>query len=192
MKRVLTARFMHETNTFSRRDDRHGDDGAAATSTSKTRSRRRFAAPARRFGATFEAADKYGWTLVHPVSANANPSGIVTDDAFEQIGGDDPRRGRASRARSTACCCICTARWSATAHEDAEGELLARLRRVLGPECRSSSPSTCTPTSRSDGRQCERADRLPHLSAYRPVRARLAGRRAAASARCRARSGRKP
>src|SRR5439155_486379 len=38
-------------------------------------------------GATFEAADKFGWTLIHPVSANANPSGIVTDDAFEQIGG---------------------------------------------------------------------------------------------------------
>ena len=38
-------------------------------------------------GATFEAADKYGWTLVHPVSANPNPSGIVTDDALEQIAG---------------------------------------------------------------------------------------------------------
>jgi microcystin degradation protein MlrC len=30
-------------------------------------------------------------------------------------------------------------------HEDAEGEFLARLRRRLGPECRSSSRSTCTP-----------------------------------------------
>ncbi len=38
-------------------------------------------------GATFEAADKYGWTLIHPVSANANPSGTVTDDAFETIAG---------------------------------------------------------------------------------------------------------
>ena len=38
-------------------------------------------------GATFEAADKYGRTLVHPVSANPNPSGIVTGDAFEQIAG---------------------------------------------------------------------------------------------------------
>src|SRR5437762_11357835 len=39
------------------------------------------------FGATFEAADKFGWTLVHPVSANPNPSGIVTDDAFEEVTG---------------------------------------------------------------------------------------------------------
>ena len=37
------------------------------------------------FGATFEAADKFGWSLVHPVSANPNPSGIVTDEAFETI-----------------------------------------------------------------------------------------------------------
>src|SRR5260370_30025790 len=37
------------------------------------------------FGATFEAADRFGWSLVHPVSANPNPSGIVTDDAFETI-----------------------------------------------------------------------------------------------------------
>ena len=29
--------------------------------------------------------DKYGWALVHPVSVNANPSGIVADDAFERI-----------------------------------------------------------------------------------------------------------
>src|SRR5437879_13080538 len=36
-------------------------------------------------GATFEAADKFGWTLVHPVSANPNPSGTVTDDAFEHV-----------------------------------------------------------------------------------------------------------
>jgi Metallopeptidase family M81 len=39
------------------------------------------------FGATFEAADKFGWTLVRPVSANPNPSGMVTDDAFETITG---------------------------------------------------------------------------------------------------------
>src|SRR5205085_1229008 len=31
----------------------------------------------------------------------------------------------------------------------------------------------------ANGRQCQRADRLPHLSAYRPVRTRLAGRRTA-------------
>src|SRR5215471_347820 len=53
--------------------------------------------------ATFEAADKYGWSRVHPVSANPNPSGIVTDDAFEQIVGmileAADRKGSIGRAR---------------------------------------------------------------------------------------------
>src|SRR4051812_43073990 len=82
VKRVLTGRFMHETNTFSvqktdmalwRRRDFHLDNEIPAAFRN-TRSA---------LGATFEAADKYGWVLVHPVSANANPSGIVADDAFE-------------------------------------------------------------------------------------------------------------
>ena len=86
MKRVLTGRFMHETNTFSvqktdmalwRRRDFHRDNEIPVA----------FRGTRSALGATFEAADKYGWTLIHPVSANANPSGVVTDDAFEQIGG---------------------------------------------------------------------------------------------------------
>src|SRR2546421_10718515 len=86
VKRVLTGRFMHETNTFSiqktdmalwRRRDFHRDNEIPAA----------FRGTRSALGATFEAADKYGWTLIHPVSANANPSGIVADDAFEQIGG---------------------------------------------------------------------------------------------------------
>ena len=79
-------RFMHETNTFSR----------VRTDTPLIRGRdfhleneipQAFRGTRSALGATFEAADKYGWTLVHPVSANPNPSGIVTDDAFEQIAG---------------------------------------------------------------------------------------------------------
>src|SRR6516225_6251358 len=75
---------MHETNTFSRvptdmaiirRRDYHLENEIPAA----------FRGTRSAFGATFEAADKFGWTLVHPVSANPNPSGIVTDDAFEQI-----------------------------------------------------------------------------------------------------------
>src|SRR3984957_16441734 len=86
VKRVLTGRFMHETNTFSivktdlalwRRRDFHTENEIPAV----------FRGTHSALGATFEAADKYGWTLVHPVSANANPSGTVTDEAFDRIGG---------------------------------------------------------------------------------------------------------
>ena len=90
-------------------------------------------------GAAFEAADKYPWTLVHPVSANPNPSGIVTDDAFEQIAGmileAADTKGPADGALLHLHGAMVT-----KAREDAEGKLLARLRQKLG----SRTPITVT------------------------------------------------
>jgi microcystin degradation protein MlrC len=132
VKRVLTGRFMHETNTFSivktdmalwRRRDFHTENEIPAV----------FRGTRSALGATFEAADTYGWTLVHPVSANANPSGTVTDDAFETIGGlilaAAERQGPFDGVLFHLHGAMVT-----ESHEDGEGELLARLRRVLGPD----------------------------------------------------------
>jgi microcystin degradation protein MlrC len=130
LKRVLTARFMHETNTFSRvptdmavirRRDYHLENEIPEA----------FRGTRSAFGATFEAADKFGWTLVHPISANPNPSGIVTDDAFEAIaetildaiGKKGPIDGALLHLHGAMV---------SESHEDAEGEFLARLRRRLG------------------------------------------------------------
>jgi microcystin degradation protein MlrC len=128
--RVLTARFMHETNTFSRvptdmamirRRDYHLENEIPAA----------FRGTRSAFGATFEAADKFGWSLVHPVSANPNPSGIVTDEAFERISAmildavdmKGPIDGALLHLHGAMV---------SQSHEDAEGEFLARLRRRLG------------------------------------------------------------
>ena len=131
MKRVLTGRFMHETTTFSvqktdmalwrRRDFHLGNEIPAAFRNTRSA-----------LGATFEAADKYGWVLVHPVSANANPSGIVTDDAFEQIGG--MMLDAARQASIDGVLLHLHGAMVVDSYEDGEGELLARLRRILGPE----------------------------------------------------------
>jgi len=132
VKRVLTARFMHETNTFSRvptdmavirRRDYHLDNEIPAA----------FRGTRSAFGAAFEAADKFGWTLVHPVSANPNPSGIVTDDAFEQItamilGAVD------TKGPIDGTLLFLHGAMVSDNHEDAEGEFLARLRRRVGAE----------------------------------------------------------
>src|ERR1700739_1501628 len=132
LKRVLTARFMHETNTFSRvptdmamirRRDYHLENEIPEA----------FRGTRSAFGATFEAADKFGWSLVHPVSANPNPSGIVIDEAFEMIVGmilgaidtKGPIDGLLLHLHGAMV---------SESHEDAEGEFLARLRRRLGPE----------------------------------------------------------
>ena len=132
MTRVLTARFMHETNTFSRvptdmamirRRDFHLENEIPQA----------FRGTRSALGAAFEAADKYGWSLVHPVSANPNPSGVVTDDAFETIAGmltnavnmKGPIDGVLLHLHGAMV---------TDSHEDAEGELLSRLRRQLGPQ----------------------------------------------------------
>jgi len=123
---------MHETNTFSRvptdmavirRRDYHLDNEIPAA----------FRGTRSAFGAAFEAADKFGWTLAHPVSANPNPSGIVTDDAFEQItamilGAVD------TKGPIDGVLLFLHGAMVSDNYEDAEGEFLARLRRRLGTE----------------------------------------------------------
>ena len=131
MPRVLTARFMHETNTFSRvptdmamirRRDFHLENEMPAA----------FRGTRSAIGAAFEAADKYGWTLVHPVSANPNPSGTVTDDAFETVTGMILDAVDAKGPIDGALLHLHGAMVS-DSHEDAEGEFLARLRQRVGP-----------------------------------------------------------
>src|SRR5205823_5362520 len=123
---------MHETNTFSvqktdmalwRRRDFHRDNEIPVA----------FRGTRSALGATFEAADKFGWTLIHPVSANANPSGIVTDDAFEQIGGMMLQAAERQRPIDGVLLHLHGA-MVVDSYEDGEGELLARLRRILGPD----------------------------------------------------------
>src|SRR5215472_13907589 len=137
--RVLTARFMHETNTFSRiptdiamfrRRDFHLENEIPVA----------FRGTRSAFGATFEAADKFGRTLVHPVSANPNPSGTVSDDAFETVTGMILDAVAAKGPIDGALLHLHGAMVS-DSHEDAEGEFLARLRARLGPDRRHPRPA---------------------------------------------------
>jgi microcystin degradation protein MlrC len=123
---------MHETNTFSRvptdmamirRRDFHLENEIPVA----------FRGTHSAFGATFEAADKFGWTLVHPISANPNPSGTVTDAAFETITGMILDAIDANGPIDGALLHLHGAMVS-DSHEDAEGEFLAQLRRRLGPD----------------------------------------------------------
>jgi microcystin degradation protein MlrC len=126
--RVLTGGVSHETNTFSKVPTdldsfRRGTllmGNEIATARRGTRSA---------LGATFEAAEKFGWTLVHPVVASANPSGYVTNEAYEKLvgvlidaaGGIDGALLHLHGAMVS------------EGYEDGEGELLRRLRAKVGP-----------------------------------------------------------
>ena len=126
--KVLTGEFAHETNTFSkvpttidsfRRGTWITDNGIAAA--------RRGTHTA--LGGSFDIADKFGWRLSHPICASANPSGFVDDGLFNQVcdmflAAADGVDGVLLHLHGAMV---------AQSHQDAEGELLRRLRARLGP-----------------------------------------------------------
>jgi len=127
--RVLIAEFMHETNTFSVQLT----DEATFRAHGAFRDNEipgAFRGTRTSMGAAFEAADKFGWSLVHPLVTGANPSGRVTDAAFDLFAGHivDAAPGvdgvllHLHGAMST------------ESSDDGEGELLARLRKRIGPD----------------------------------------------------------
>ena len=130
MKRILVAGISHETNTFSivRTDLDSFRRGHLSTANEIPAA---FRGTRTAMGAAFEAADKYGWSLVHPVDASANPAGHVTADAFEHLsalllsGADQPIDGALLFLHGAMV---------AETTEDGEGEMLARLRAKIGPD----------------------------------------------------------
>jgi microcystin degradation protein MlrC len=128
VRRVLIAEFMHETNTFSVQltDETTFRNAGVLLGDAIPPA---FRGTRTAMGAAFEAADRFGWSLVHPLTAHANPSGRVTDAAFERFAG----------LIVAACEGVdgvllhLHGAMATESSDDGEGELLARLRRHLGP-----------------------------------------------------------
>ena len=82
------------------------------------------------WGAVFDLADEFGWTVVHPVASFAQPGGPVTTQAFEHFSEiilDALRRNMPFDG-------ILLPMHGAMVvddFDDAEGELLARIRAAL-------------------------------------------------------------
>jgi microcystin degradation protein MlrC len=126
--KVLTAQFSHETNTFSR----FRTDLAAFRRRSFHRENEIpgiYKGTRSALGASFEAAAKYGWTLIHPIHASANPAGLVTDEAFETV--TDAILERLDSSVDGILLHLHGAMVTES-HEDGEGALLQRIRRRVG------------------------------------------------------------
>ncbi|MBZ6079321.1 M81 family metallopeptidase [Microvirga puerhi] len=128
-QRILVAEFMHETNTFSVQPT---DEAAFRNSSYYIDSEipDAFRGTRTSMGAAFEAAEKFGWTLVHPLVASANPSGRVTNECFEALAGRILDAG----AGIDGILLHLHGSMSTASHDDGEGELLARLRARVGPD----------------------------------------------------------
>jgi len=130
-RRVLSAEINHETNTFS----------ILPTTIQSYKARRYYrgeeireamAGTNSEMGAHLDAAKRYGWNLIQPISAHATPAGKTTTKTWALL----------SNQVIEACAKgpfdgVLLALHGAMVTEDqddAEGDLLGRLRDRIGPE----------------------------------------------------------
>ncbi|MBM3533722.1 MAG: M81 family metallopeptidase [Alphaproteobacteria bacterium] len=83
------------------------------------------------WGAIFALADELGWTLVHPLSAVAQPSGKVTAGAFARML-DIITSGLKTALPVNGVLLPLHGSMVAESHDDAEGEILKRMRALVG------------------------------------------------------------
>ena len=132
--RIFVAGFQHETNTFapSKADWAAFESGSAFPAYSRGAAMLdRLAGTSLPMGGFIRAARRRGWTLVPSAWAGASPSAHVTRAAFEAITEHivaDARHGGFDAV-------YLDLHGAAVAEhaDDAEGELLERLRALLGP-----------------------------------------------------------
>ena len=138
MAQVLIAGYQHETNTFA---PSLADWAAFSRGDSFPAFVRGAAMQEQLSGINIPiagfiaAAKRFGWTLVPSCWAGAIPSSYVTRDAFERIAGticDDTLAARNAKGLDAIYLDLHGA--AVAEHlDDSEGELLARLRAIVGP-----------------------------------------------------------
>ena len=138
MTRILIAGYQHETNTFA---PSLADWAAFQTGES-------FPAYARGqavidqltgvnipVGGFIDAARREGWQLVPSAWAGATPSSYVTRDAFERISAAILEDVRAAMVQGLDGVYLDLHGAAVAEHaDDSEGELIARIRAVVGPQ----------------------------------------------------------
>lgn len=130
---VLTAEFSHESNTFSRcpadyaafedRGIRLGEAALAERGEANT--------PIAGF---LDIGRPAGWRVIHAISAAAQPSGPVTRDAYDRIAGVIVGAAKTHAGKIDGVLLGLHGAMVTEFCEDGEGELLTRLRAVLGPD----------------------------------------------------------
>ena len=136
MARIAIGGFQHETNTFAPVPATYQDFVQPGGWPALSRGTAMFDAlaginlPAAGF---IESAKRMGHELVPLLWCSAIPSGPVTEDAYERIAGE--LATRLSAVRPIDALYIDLHGAMVAAHlDDGEGELLRRLRRLVGPE----------------------------------------------------------
>ena len=130
---VLTAEFVHESNTFKKGEtgladfrDSALDLGAAAVE--------RFGDVNAELAGFLDAGRAAGWKITHTISAHATPGARVSRAAFDHIAGVICDAARQHRDTLDGILLGLHGAMVPAFCEDGEGELLARLRAIVGPD----------------------------------------------------------
>ena len=131
--RVLTAEFAHETNTFNRRKTDYDTFLGHSTYFGEDAIRERGDANTEIAG-FLDCGRTYDWSVRHVLSAAAEPSGLVTREAFDHFAGRIVAAAKEEKGRLDGILLGLHGAMVTEFCEDGEGELLERLRAVVGPD----------------------------------------------------------
>ena len=138
MTKVFIAGFQHETNTFapSLADWAAFNRGDAFPAYIRGQAMQaQFTGVNIPVGGFIDAAKRHGWQLWPSVWAGASPSSFVTRDAFERIAGDILGDLKQALLQGVAAVYLDLHGAAVAEHaDDAEGELLARVRALIGED----------------------------------------------------------
>eukprot|EP01040_Poterioochromonas_malhamensis_P010911 gene10911-11891_t len=130
---VLAAEWCHETNTFSVLPTTIENFHAQYYYDTPEEIHKQRIGTKSTIGATYEAAEKYQWDLTNSICASANPAGTVTASAFETMAGQILALCQPPH-RYDGILLHLHGAMVAEGFEDAEGELLQRIRKIVGME----------------------------------------------------------
>jgi microcystin degradation protein MlrC len=130
---VLSAEFFHETNTFKRGLTGLHDFEISNLALGQAAIDLRGAANTG-IGGFLDAAAERGWQLTHVVSADAEPGGPVSREAFDHIAGLICAAAMAHKPTLSGILMALHGAMVTEFCEDGEGELLTRLRAIVGPD----------------------------------------------------------
>ena len=172
--KVLSAEISHETNTFSIRPtdiqafrDRYLLDGPQAIAAKGDKNTE--------LAGLLDVGRENDWSVTHTISAAAGPGGRVTRDAFETLLA--PLLDAARIGGWDGVFLILHGAMVTEDHDDGEGEILRRLRDIIGPDL--PVAVTLDPHANVTRAMCEQAQILVSFTTYPHVDVRSTSRRAA-------------
>jgi microcystin degradation protein MlrC len=128
--RVFTGEWAHETNTFSIVPTTVENFQRAHYLITDEDMLSRRKGTKTTIGATYESAEKYNWTLDTSISADANPTGKITNDTFEHI--CNLLVSKLEKGKYDGILLHLHGAMVTESYEDAEGEILRRIREIVG------------------------------------------------------------